>query len=553
MRIPTYAMLLMALLVSLPTGTTLAADALRKPDLASWIDQRFASHLATDGGELVVVDDATFLRRVYLDLSGRIPAVAELRDFIRDTSADKRIRVVDRLLAHERFETHTARVWRRILMPPGSAQNPALARDRARQLDEWLQSQLRQNVGYDDMARRLVTAGGADVENAERIAKEIEAMSQGDQRSGLGMLASLRSTPTVYLQHAGGQPASMASSVSRVFLGVRLECAQCHDHPFTDWTQQDFWGVAAFFAGARLTPQQARPAPDTSTTATVSAPMDNRQTMISDEAGTSYQTSLPWDDAETVSVPADELPRQYFANWMTSPDNPQFAATAVNRVWQQLCGRGLTDSVDDLDQATNADRAILLDDLAQKFAESGFDLKELVRAICTSDYYQRASEKRAQGSPLTPRPLKVMTPEQLFDSFEIAAAMPISSIDNGPRFNGEMDALVSRMEEAIGNRPDDFRSGIPQALSLMNGPTTSKATDLKKSKTLRAIVDAPFLAIPEKVDTLFLATLSRTPHASERASLLEYINQRPSDQEKAEAFSEVLWALINCEEFVLVR
>jgi hypothetical protein len=235
---------------------------------------------------------------------------------------------------------------------------------------------------------------------------------------------------------------------------------------------------------------------------------------------------------------------------MTSPENPHFAATAVNRIWQQLCGKGLTSSVDDLDQATEEERQVVLDDLASRFADQGFNVKGLIRAICVSDYYQRSSEKQESSSTVIPRPLTVMTPEQLFDSYELAMALPISSIDQGPRFNGEREALVSRMEEALGERPDDFRSGIPQALTLMNGRTTAHATDLKKSRTLRAVIDAPFLDTDEKVETLFLATLSRAPHEFERTKLLEFIQQSRS---QPEAFSEIMWALINSPEFVLVR
>ena len=540
--------IVVAFFLTLNAGPDGRAAETPKPGLAEWIDERVDQHLAEQGQRLEVVDDATFLRRVYLDLAGRIPVVSELRDFEADNDPAKRVRVVDELLGDERFEIHTARVWRRVMMPPGTNQNRALTD----QLDTWLQEQIRNNVGYDQIARRLVTAGGADLENVERIKEEVEKLKEEQAQNRFIFNQNLDSSPTSFLQHSGGQPANMASSVSRVFLGVRLECAQCHDHPFTDWTQQDFWGVAAFFAGARLTPITINAEAETpEERMQVSAPTDTRTTSISDGDGKSYDVSLPWSHGD-VTIPTEELPRQYFARWMTSSENPHFAATAVNRVWQQLCGQGLTDSVDDLDQADVEDREMLLDDLATKFADGGYNMQELVRAICASKYYQRSSATQEEEGP-SPRPLKVMTPEQVFDSYERAVAMPISSMDNGPRFNGEMEALVSRLEEALGERPDDFRSGIPQALSLMNGKTTTDAVDLKRSKTLRAVVDAPFLDMNEKVDTLFMATLSRTPSTSERKRLMNFINDRPSEQEKAEAFSEVMWALINSEEFVLVR
>lgn len=523
-------------------GTTQAHN---KPELAVWLDQHLGEHYQSTGLALPkVIDDATFLRRIYLDLSGRIPVIAEIRDFEDDSDPHKRIKAIDKLLSSNRFNEHTARVWRRILMPPGATPNPLADTS----LQDWLEQQFDSNTPYDQLARKLVIAGGAEPKTEEA---EEEAYEQPQTQAE--MMAMLQQpTPVTYLASTGGQPANMASSVSRVFLGVRLECAQCHDHPFTEWTQQDFWGVAAFFAGARLNPQNRIAA--LNGMAQPAAVVDSRTTIITDEDGQSYKVSLPWDGEDaSVEVPEDELPRQFFARWMTSPANPHFAPTAVNRIWQHLCGSGLTESVDDLDQATEEERAVVIDDLAAKFAEIGFDTKELIRSICASDFYQRPSERVQDATSLEARPLKVLTPEQLFDSLEVALALPISSIDSGPRFNGERDALVNRMAEALGDSPDEFRSGIPQALTLMNGKITADATDLKKSRTLKAVIDAPFLDLYEKVDTLFLTTLSRRPHGPEREKFINYIQEQPSDQEKAEAYSEIMWALINSPEFVLVR
>ena len=373
-------------------------------------------------------------------------------------------------------------------------------------MDVWLAEQLAANTPYDKLVRQLIQAGGAETGPAPAAASTPTADTVSDTASV--------TSPVMYLQSTGGQPANMASSVTRVFLGVRLECAQCHDHPFTQWTQQDFWGIAAFFAGARLAPS-AVAAGDAD-----SPLVDTRTTEIADGEGHSYRLNLPWDaEDDEVRVPEDELPRQYFARWLTSAENPHFAATAVNRVWQHLCGSGLTESVDDLDQATAEVRAVILDDLATKFAASQFDLKELVGAICASKYYQQPTAREPLTGHSLSRPLKVLTPEQLFDSLEVALALPISRIDQGPRYNGQRDALVARMEEALSSKPDEFRSGIPQALTLMNGNITAEATDLQRSRTLRAVVNAPFLDLDEKIDTLFLTTLTRLPRDSERERL----------------------------------
>lgn len=503
------------------------------PALTQWIDERFQSHHEAESLRSTgVVDDAAFLRRIHLDLSGRIPSVAQLRDFVDDASPNKRLEKIDRLLESDRFGEHMARVWRRVLIPASATPNQASSAG----LERWLEKQLDDNASFDKVARELITAGGAEFQTPAVNSKA--PVSQRD----------LMTSPVNYLASTGGQPAEMASSVSRVFLGVKLECAMCHDHPFTYWTQNDFWGVAAFFSGAQLRGQQNFQLTGEQPTTQI----DRATTNVSDTDGQTYSVSLPWNDGD-IEIPKDELPRQYFARWMTSKENPHFSATIVNRVWQHLCGDGLTDSVEDLDQASEEERAIILDDLAVKFTESNFDMRALVRAICASEHYQRPSDRNHESSRVGPRPLKVLTPEQLFDSLEVALALPISRIDKGPRFNGLRDALVARMEEAIGNTPDDFRGGIPQALTLMNGTITADATDLKKSKTLNAIVGAPFLEVDEKISTLFLATIGREPSGIELSKFIEQIESKNNAEEKGEAMAAIMWALVNSPEFVLVR
>lgn len=517
------------------------ASAESRNELTAWLDEQFAKTAESD--RKTAVDDGTFLRRVYLDLSGRIPSIPEVRDFRNDSDSNKRLRVIDQLLDSKRFGEHTARVWRRVLIPGGS--NNAVLPQRNDPFSRWLTSAFNDNAPYDEVAYKLIVAGGAEKE----AGKESEDAPSDSQPAGNPMMMASSVGPVAYLASSAGNPSRMASSVSRVFLGVKLECAQCHDHPFTDWKQQDFWGLAAFFSGARMARTPAVLGANANQEQSV---VDQRSTTISDEDGNRYSVSLPWDNEEKVEVPGDELPRRYLADWLTSADNPHFAATAVNRLWQHLCGRGLTYSVDDLDQADEEERE-MLDVLAKKFADGGFNVKQLVRSICASRFYQSPATKGVAEDDSESRKLKVLTPEQLFDSLEVALALPISSIDRGPRFNGQRQALVSRMEEAMGASPAEYRSGIPQTLTLMNGQLTAEATDLEKSRTLRAVVDAPFLNLTEKIEALFLATLSRSPHPGESKKIMDLIDGQPSEQEKADVFSQIMWGLINSPEFVLVR
>ncbi|MEX2137869.1 MAG: DUF1549 domain-containing protein [Pirellulales bacterium] len=518
-----------------PTGSARIAT---PHELAAWIDERLANHFVKTGAaQPALVDDATFLRRTYLDLVGTLPKVSEVRDFLDDESDQKRTRLIDRLLADPRFAAHLARTWRRVLVTDSNS-----AAAFGGQIEQWLTEQLAQNAGFDELTRKLITAGGAE--------PAADANGEDDADDDQEAPASQQTSAAAYLRSTGGDPASVAGSVSRIFLGVRIECAQCHDHPFTDWKQQDFWGIAAFFAGARY--NRPLPVPNNQEQPPTT---DERVTSITPpDIGRTYQASFLWDGEAVPQIPEDKLPRQVFADWLTSQENPHFAATAVNRVWQQLCGHGLTESVDDLDRAEEVERALLLDDLAHHFAEHQFDLKWLISGICRSKAYQFAPNTTADGAgQVAARPLKVLSPEQVFDALEVALALPISRLDEGPRFNGQRNEMIARLGETASTSPDKFRAGIPQMLMLMNGVLTGEATSLDKSRTLRAVIDAPFLDDPEKIETLFLATLTRRPSAVEARRLTEHVEKRAAAGERGQAYAEILWALINSPEFVLIR
>jgi hypothetical protein len=264
-----------------------------------------------------------------------------------------------------------------------------------------------------------------------------------------------------------------------------------------------------------------------------------------------------WSDGP-AEIPADKFPRDLLADWMVSKQNPNFAAAAVNRVWQQLCGQGLIPHVDDLDQASPKDRALVLDDLARLFVENDYDVQWLIKGICKSRVYQRLSataEKAAEDSPLsTHRPLKTLTPEQVFDSLEQALMLPVGRGNpESARFSGQGNTLMQRLNEAFSDNPDQFRAGIPQALLIMNGVLVSTATDLEESRTLRAVVEARFLEPKNKVETLYLAALTRRPEPRELDKMLSHVQSQSGEDERREAYADIYWALLNSPEFVLSR
>ena len=504
-------------------------------ELAEWIDARFAEEYRAAGIEPApLVDDATFLRRLFLDLQGRIPTVAQLRDFLADQGSFKRQNYVERLVnANERPErfadrtaAHLSRVWRRMMVP---ASSPGAAM--AAGLEPWLARQFAANTPYDEFARKLLLVSLP--QPMPGVVPQPPASADPDAAAA------------VFQQAVGPMPENLASAYVRGFLGVRLNCAQCHDHPFTDWKRNDFWGVAAFFAadgsqpadGSK--PAEARPAP----------------TIVADStAGLAYTAKLLWDAKPLDQLPPGKAPRELLAEWMTSPENPNFAATVVNRAWQYLCGRGLAGSVDDLDRVTPEERKVL-DDLAKLFVASGYDLRWLMMGICQSRTYQQVYSETGEGEAesFAHRPLKTLLPEQVFDSLEQALGLSVSKADNGPRFNGLRDQFVARMNEAAPETPVDFKAGIPQALMLMNGKLTADATNLDSSRTLRAVVEAPFLRPEDKIETLYLAALTRKPTEQETEFLLDFVRRPAGELERKQAFAQVLWGLLNSPEFVLSR
>ncbi len=467
-------------------------------ELAAWIDARLEAGWRDKSlPTREVVSDEVFLRRAYLELAGTVPSVAEAREFLDSTSASKREHLIRALLNDKRFAEHTARLWARTLAPAGSTRGP---------LEAWLRAEVRKNTPFDQIARSILTATG-------------DAAATG---------------PAGFYFAVGNTPERIAEAVGRGLLGVRLGCAQCHNHPFAAWTQDDFWGLAAFFAGTGTAPGKVT---------------EGGAPKITPAEGTKEYVAK-FLEGPAPNFAAGRPPRAVLADWLATPENRYFAANIVNRVWQDLCGTGLVSSIDDLDTLTAEERKEILDALGAKFAASGFDLRWLVEGICLSKAYQRASAASvAPGS--AQRPVRTLSPDQVFAALDQSLGLK-KGRGFAPQFTPEGQTLKARLEEGRGATPTDFKGGIPQALLLMNGSVVTQATTLEDSMTLRAVVDAPFLNDSEKLDTLFLAAYSRLPRAAERERLLKVVRAKPDDRDaQRQAFANIFWALLNSPEFVL--
>jgi hypothetical protein len=498
--------------------------------LVEKIDQHIAAKWTAAKAEPAGrVDDAEFLRRVYLDLAGRIPSVEQTRTFLADRRSDKRGRLVEQLLASPRYAIHFANVYRALLLP--EADNNFLVQAQQGAFRNWLKQQLARNVGYDQLVRDLLTV----------------PISGGDGLRSL--VTNTGPGPQVFYYAKEFKPENLAAGTARVFLGVSVECAQCHNHPFASWKREQFWGMAAFFSGIKSQRLMdfLLPAGDDGARHELTIP------------GTEKVVQARFLDGTKPTWKTAGSSRATLAEWITSRENPYFAKATVNRLWAHFFGTGLVEPVSEMVGANStASHPELLDLLAREFAAHDFDIKFLMRAITASRAYQLTSAKshKSQDDPtlFAVMPLRGLTPEQLFDSVSMATGYRDSE-DAGGLLAGILGGNRSARSQflsrfASSERATESQTSILQALALMNGKVTAAATTVKQSETLAAVVDAPFLRIREKIETLYLVALSRKPQEKEIRRAGQFV-QGYAERYTAEALADIFWALLNSPEFIL--
>jgi hypothetical protein len=500
---------------TLPAGSRLDSRELAR-HIDRVIDQRLRAEQVAPSPR---ADDAEFLRRVYLDLTGRIPPAAKVRAFLADKDPNKRARLIDELLASPAYGGHQADLWRALLLPRTSDNRRFLLLYPA--LTRWLEEGFNDNKPWDQLVRELLTASG-----------------QTDQN------------PAVVYFLANPTADKVTDNVTRLFLGVQLQCAQCHNHPFTGWKQTEYWGMAAFFTRVRLS-GRPRPAGGRGPLLTVREDGKGRRPPLPDSAKVVPAKFL---QGEEPPLRRGQPARPVLARWLTSPDNPFFSKAMVNRTWAQLFGRGIVNPVDDMHEANAPSHPELLADLAGQLAAHDFDLKYLIRAICNSEAYQRTSKPHGNNAEASPAlfshmAVKVLTPEQLFDSLTQALGTP-----NRPAAQLRRAAQAKRRPVNLraafaaffqvedGADPTEYQAGIPQALRLMNGPLLNNFPMLlpllRSGKSPRQVIE-----------DLYLATLSRPPTTSELARLTAHVRRQRT--QPRQAYADVLWALINSSEFAM--
>lgn len=502
-------------------------------DLVEQVDAKLQGNWQQQGIRVAEpASDTEFLRRVYLDLTGRIPVPFEVYEYLQADPTNRREQLVEQLLDSRDHATHLATVWRKLLLPDGVDTNIYGGTGK---FDEWLADRFDKNVPYDELVRQLLLAEG-------RVSD---------------------SGPILFYAALKLNPEELAAKTARTFLGMRMECAQCHDDKFDDsLTQEDFWGFAAYFA------QISRPKGKIEMTSSVLRVRDNSRGEVtlpdSDEVVSPqlpYQVAM-LDTAKPATEQEQRLSRrEQLVQWLTTKQNRRFARATVNRVWQHLFGLGLVEPADDMRADNEATHPEVLELLSHDFAASNYDLRRLLRTLVLSDAYQLSSRASAdepsQSLSFARMNIKSFSADQLYDCINVATEPDAAGADDRgdgalARFgNTARQAFIEQFQAPPGQRTD-YHAGIPQALTLMHGRLIHGATDLASSGLLKSI-NAPFFTDEQRIETLFLSTLSRFPDDAEQETMLAHVKQASDEDQRLRAFGDILWALLNSAEFTFIH
>lgn len=504
----------------------LGADTSNMPGPVNLVDQAVFNKLKLLGIPASDrCDDLTFMRRVSLDICGTMPTEPEVRAFVADACPDKRDQLIDRLLDSPAYADHFANKWNFVLRnkKAGGDDTPGTML-----FHKWLWNSLYDNKPYDKLVREIVSATGDPTINPA--------------------VTWYRDVDTVEEQ---------VEDTAQLFLGLRIQCARCHHHPFEKWSQDDYYGLAAFYnrVGKKVIPNAAASLRDRRVfhnegVATASNPRSGKSLLPTGlGAGAPYQ------------IPADQDPRVKLADWLSDPANPFFAKSLVNRYWKHFFNRGIVEPEDDMRATNPPSNPELLDSLSARFKESGFDLKDLVRTICRSTVYQlsslpndyNASDKQ-NFSRYYPRRLSA---EVLYDAFHQVTgssqafggmptgtkALQLADASNGPYF---LQVFGQPKGDTACECERSMDANLAQSLHLLNGKEIQEKIAADTGRAAMLAKDAG-RSTEERMTELYRWVFAREPEASELETAVSYLKRHEANPRPG--FEDILWALINTKEF----
>jgi len=482
--------------------------------------------------------DAQFLRRASLDIAGVLPTPNAIREFVASKDPRKREKLVDELLERPEYQDVMTIMWSDLLRVSRTfLQEPGV-----RAYTAWIRDAFAENRPFDEFVRELLSSGS-------HTREQVEGSRDSDDRARMAVYrqSSGYHTGPVNYYRVTSDPVELATSTSQIFLGVRLDCTRCHNHPFDRWTMDDFYGFAAYFAGTGQTGGKVRDevAIFTDPSAAIANPRSGR-----------VCRPKPLTASQEGEDPGLDR-KKALARWITSRDNPFFARATVNRFWKHFFGRGIVHPVDDF-RATNPPvNAPLLDALARDFADHGWDVKRLIRLICTSRVYQLSDRPNATNAGDTKNFSRFYSrrlgPEVLHDAIVAATGVPetfggavarrATNLPDNSVPSYFLDVFGRSRRLQVQERSD--QTSMSQALHLMNGGTINERIAHAQGRVAQ-ILKKQFTQ-EDAVEEIFLATLSRPPSARERRSALVHVAESPSPKE---GYEDLLWAIINSREFV---
>ncbi len=473
-----------------------------------------------------VADDTAFLRRVYLDLIGLPPTPEEARAFLEDPEKSrlKRGRLIDQLMSRREFVDHWALKWGDLLQ----SNRKYLGEKGTWAFRQWIRDSIASNQPYDEMVRELVTATGSTYQN-----------------------------PAANFFRVNDDPKVAMQNTTQIFMGVRMVCAQCHDHPFEKWTQTQYYQLAAFFAAVGV-----RPGFDSDEQIVYLKREENE--IKHPKTGRVVDPRYIVASVGAPPIPDEGDRRQALAEWLTSDKNPFFARAIVNRLWSYFFGRGIIEPVDDIRASNPPVNEALLQALADDFIEHDYDLQHVIRTIVRSRAYQTGIETNKWNendatnfSHFIPRRLPA---ETLFDAISIATGsnpefpevpsgftaqqLPDPHVGKG----GFLDMFGRPERESACECERRNNMTLPQAMNLVNGPTLAEAIADPDGRVATLILAGE--SNRRLIDELYLATLSRFPTNSEYDDALTYLEKGPGRASRAQ---DMLWALINSNAFLFNR
>jgi hypothetical protein len=464
-------------------------------------------------------DDATFLRRVTVDLCGRLPTAAEARAFLAESAADKRARLIDWLLDSPDYPAYFAMRWGSILRNS----NLAGANQAAYAFHDWIRDQIARNRPYDEFVRGIVAAAG-----------------------------EWQDAPPVnwYWQMRDDQLHQVTADTAQVFLGVRLQCARCHHHPYERWSQDDYYGLAGFFT--RLGRKSFGEPPPYYAAGSVTTGEKDPHT------GKAPEPKYP--DGPAAKFAPEDDPRHALVDWMARPDNPFFAKALVNRLWGHFLGRGLYHEVDDMRDSNPPSNPELLDALAKNFIQHKFDVKHVIRTIVNSRVYQLSSEptdaNRMDRQNFARYYARRMLAEVFFDAVNQATGTKanFSGVAAGARavdlphegFGSYFLDTFDRPRRVTGCECERS-SGATLAQVLLLANSDEVENRLRSGEGLVARLAKARKATPEVVEELYLTAYARRPTKAELEKAMVYVGRQENRQQGLE---DVLWVILNSKEFM---